>query len=522
MERTVAIKVINKELILAAGVVERFHREVKAAARLAHPNVVQAFDAEKAGELHFLVLEFIDGVTLEALVKRDGPLPVEQACDYVRQAALGLAHAAAQGLVHRDIKPQNIMVTPQGQVKVMDFGLASINAERAGEGGLTELGQGLGTPDYMAPEQIRDARSADARADIYSLGCTLYFLLTGRPPFPQGNATQKFAAHLELQPERLSALCPELPAGLVQIIDKMMAKDPTHRYQTAAAVVAAVEPFCGPSKAKPPQRGWWRWTMGAAALMAVAVALGGVVVILLPGSGHRVPDKPGRSDSKVLKLPDDLATLEPVFDDNFRDPAVSPFDPTRGRKHFFWHHEELKSDFYFDRGLVNWFQPISGGLDSNRCQVKDHDAGLFLEFACRVTAKLLTWPESDRVCWMLLLGSETRKGHHIAVMVWNNGDLEVGPSAWKEANFPLPRGKRMRPAALHPAGEANTLLVALQGRTLSIWVNNAPACDPITLEKDMPPMNQSVGMWQFPRGGEVRGEFSRFTLWQLPPAETKP
>ena len=229
MGRTVAVKVINKGLVVDAAVVERFQREVRAAARLAHPNLVQAFDAEQAGELHFLVLEFIEGVSLDVLVKRDGPLPVEMACDYTRQAALGLAHAAAQGLVHRDVKPQNIMVTPQGQVKVMDFGLASISAERSGEGGLTEAGQGLGTPDYIAPEQIRDARTADARADIYSLGCTIYFLLSGRPPFPKGNSAQKVASHLEQQPEPLLVLRPELPAGLVQVIDKMMAKDPARR-----------------------------------------------------------------------------------------------------------------------------------------------------------------------------------------------------------------------------------------------------------------------------------------------------
>jgi serine/threonine protein kinase len=166
MRKTVALKMINKELTVAPGMVERFLREVEAAARLAHPNLVQAFDADKAGELHFLVLEYVEGITLAALVERDGPLAVERACDCVRQAALGLAHAAQQGLVHRDVKPQNIMVTPQGQVKVMDFGLASLSAERGGDGRLTEVGQGLGTPDYMAPEQIRDAHAADARADI--------------------------------------------------------------------------------------------------------------------------------------------------------------------------------------------------------------------------------------------------------------------------------------------------------------------------------------------------------------------
>ena len=228
--------------------VERFRREMRAVARLSHPNLVQAYDAEQAGELHFLVMEFVEGVSLAALVETaTGRCRSTQACDYVRQAALGLAHAFAQGLVHRDVKPQNLMVTPQGQVKVLDFGLASIAAECGGEGGLTEFGQGMGTPDYMAPEQIRDARSVDTRADIYSLGCTLYFLLTGRPPFPEGNSAQKMAAHLEKQPTPLQQLRPELPAALVQVIERMMAKEPGQRYQTPADVVAALKPFCRPT-----------------------------------------------------------------------------------------------------------------------------------------------------------------------------------------------------------------------------------------------------------------------------------
>jgi hypothetical protein len=282
MDRTVALKVINKKLIAAPGMVVRFQREVRAVARVSHPNLVQAFDADTAGDLHFLVLEFIDGVSLAALVKRYGPLPVDRACDYVRQAAVGLAHAAAQGLVHRDIKPHNIMVTPQGQVKVMDFGLANLGVEWGDEEGLTETGQGLGTPDYVAPEQIRDAHSADTRADIYSLGCTLYFLLAGRPPFPKGNSAQKMAAHLERQPDSLAELRPGLPAGLVPVIEKMMTKEPAQRYQTAAEVVAALEPFCRPPEATAPRRRrskrWWAAVAGL--LLAVAGLVSLAVVIL--------------------------------------------------------------------------------------------------------------------------------------------------------------------------------------------------------------------------------------------------
>ena len=285
MRRTVALKVISKELTATAGVVERFRGEVQAQARLSHPNLVQAHDAEQAGDLHFLVMEYVDGVNLAWLVDREGPLPVEKACEYVRQAALGLAHAFAQGLVHRDVKPSNLMVTPQGQVKVLDFGLARIADQT--EGGLTEFGQGLGTPDFVAPEQIRDAHSVDTRADIYSLGCTLYFLLTGRPPFPEGNSARKVACHLEKQPRPPQQLRPELPAGVVSVVERMMAKNPAQRYQAPSEVVAALEPFCRPPQEKAPARGRsWLWWVAAAALLVGAGAMGMAAIVLRVETAH--------------------------------------------------------------------------------------------------------------------------------------------------------------------------------------------------------------------------------------------
>ena len=201
MERTVALKLINHDLIDQPGAVERFRREVKAAARLTHPNIVAAYDAEQAGDAHFLVMEYVEGASLARLVDAERPLAAALACDYVRQAALGLQHAHEQGMVHRDIKPHNLMLTPRGHVKVLDFGLARFAqesqpagaltrppaAETAGAVGesLTQAGSVMGTPDYMAPEQIRDAHAADVRADIYSLGCTLYGLLAGRLAVPR-------------------------------------------------------------------------------------------------------------------------------------------------------------------------------------------------------------------------------------------------------------------------------------------------------------------------------------------------
>ncbi len=292
MRRTVALKVISKQLTASPSIVERFRRETRAVALLSHPNLVQAYDAEQAGEWHFLVMEFIEGVSLAALVERDGPLPVEKACDGVRQAALGLAHALEQGLVHRDIKPQNLMLTPEGQVKVLDFGLASIGTEQWCEGGLTAVGQPMGTPDYVAPEQIRDAHSADTRADVYSLGCTLYFLLTGQPPFPGGNLNQKLAAHLERDPEALATQRMELPPDLVRVVERMMAKDPAARFQTPSEVVSALEPFCQPTPERSvrPSR-FKRWWVAAAALLALA---GTISLLPRPRTPHDPPRVPTR------------------------------------------------------------------------------------------------------------------------------------------------------------------------------------------------------------------------------------
>ena len=198
MDRPVALKVIRGELLGNPALVERFRREVRSAARLgSHPNIVAAYDAEQAGETHMLVMEFIEGTDLGRLVDRRGPLPVGEACEYVRQAALGLQHAFEDGMVHRDIKPQNLMRTTRGQVKILDFGLARFASEVGSHAGVTAEGMILGSADYIAPEQIDDPHAADIRADIYSLGCTLYFLLAGRPPFPDRSLIQKLMAHRE-------------------------------------------------------------------------------------------------------------------------------------------------------------------------------------------------------------------------------------------------------------------------------------------------------------------------------------
>ncbi len=282
MNRLVALKLIKHELVKHPQAVQRFRREVQAAARLSHPNIVTAHDAEQAGDVHFLVMEYVDGTDLAEMVGQRGRLPVAEACRHIRQAAEGLQAAHELQMAHRDIKPHNLMVTPDGQVKILDFGLASFTSEAAVDVSnqqqceqrtdassprLTSFGSTMGTPDYISPEQARDARTADIRSDIYSLGCSLHFLLSGEPPFPNGSVLEKVKAHLEEQPRPLGELRDELPSGLQSVLGRMLAKDAAERFQTPAEVAAALAPFAEPSAA--PSRSRWR---RAGTLVATALA----------------------------------------------------------------------------------------------------------------------------------------------------------------------------------------------------------------------------------------------------------
>src|SRR5262245_44463177 len=255
MERPVALKVMRPDLIANPAAVERFRREVKAAAQLVHPHIVTAFDAEQFGSLHFLVMEYVAGHNLAEVVATSGPLPVGRAVSYIRQAARGLQHACDKGMIHRDIKPHNLIlanaadshdpeVREHGQVKILDFGLARFASEEGG-GPQTASGVIMGTVDYMAPEQADSARKADIRSDIYSLGCTLYYLLAARVLFPEGTVIQRVMSHVERTPPPLSAFRGDLPGGLESVVSKMLAKDPAQRYQTPDAVAEALATFVG-------------------------------------------------------------------------------------------------------------------------------------------------------------------------------------------------------------------------------------------------------------------------------------
>ena len=249
MDRLDVLKVVSRALLDRPESVERFLREIRSAARLSHPNIVTAHSALQVGELLVFAMEYVEGQDLAALVKARGPLPVPNACYYAQQAALGLQHAHEKNMAHRDIKPQNLMLAREGKkhiVKVLDFGLAKATREKADDTGLTGEGAMLGTPDYIAPEQTMDAANADILADIYSLGCTLYYLLTGAPPFKGRSVYEVLQAHHSTEARPLNLLRPEVPEELAAVVCKTMAKDPAQRYQTPAEVVRALAAFIKP------------------------------------------------------------------------------------------------------------------------------------------------------------------------------------------------------------------------------------------------------------------------------------
>jgi formylglycine-generating enzyme required for sulfatase activity/serine/threonine protein kinase len=326
-----ALKTIRSDVLHSDAVVQRFQREARAAAQLQHPNVVRIHGADKAGDVHYLAMEYVAGTDLSKLVGQRGPLPVAVACEYIRQAALGLQHIHEAGLVHRDIKPSNLLyhaATGTGAViKVLDLGLARFEAamQDDGVGRLTASGAVMGTPDFLAPEQAVDAHSVDLRADLYSLGCTLYFLLTGQVPFPGGSLPHKLVAHQMHEPEALARLRPDTPPELSAVVGKLMAKNPADRFQTAVELTAtlsrmgqlelcpsplpvpqstrsavpptrtgvsigqprsvATTPFIAPPllPAAPPQRRSWlarrsRWWMVLAVLLLSALPIGGCLL----------------------------------------------------------------------------------------------------------------------------------------------------------------------------------------------------------------------------------------------------
>jgi serine/threonine protein kinase len=254
MHRRVAIKVLPAAQASDPGAVERFYREARAVATLDHPNIVRAHDIDRDGKVHFLVMEYVDGSSLQDIVKKRGPLAIDRAAHYIRQAAVGLDAAHAAGLVHRDIKPSNILVDRSGTVKILDMGLARFFRDDYDD--ITKKFDDncvLGTADYCAPEQALNSHEVDIRADIYSLGATFYYCLTGGTVFGQGTTAQKIIWHQMKEPTPIRQLRPEVPEGLAAVIARMMAKDVADRYQEPAEVEEALAPWDTAEIPPPPE-----------------------------------------------------------------------------------------------------------------------------------------------------------------------------------------------------------------------------------------------------------------------------
>jgi serine/threonine-protein kinase len=243
MKRVVALKILGRQADREGTFARRFQREVETIARLGHPNIVMAFDAGEAEVGLYLVMEFVEGRDLGTEVASRGPLPAADAVDRILQAARGLAYAHGQGFIHRDVKPANLLRDSSGLVKVADLGLARLEAQDSDEAGgsLTQAGGILGTAEFMAPEQAIDSTSVDHRADIYALGCTLFFLLTGKAPYQANSVMALLLAHRDKPIPSLCEVRPGLPAALGEVFRKMVAKKPEERYQTMAEVVRALE-----------------------------------------------------------------------------------------------------------------------------------------------------------------------------------------------------------------------------------------------------------------------------------------
>lgn len=343
LERIVAVKVVASQSISDEDLQRRFLNEAQSTARLDHPNIARIHFVGRDRGLPYIVFEYIEGENLRDLVLKNGPMPLGEALSYTYQVAHALAHAWQRDVVHRDIKPSNILITAQGQAKLVDMGLARLHEVEAADDELTNTGVTLGTFDYISPEQARDPRSADTRSDIYSLGCTLFYLLAGRPPFARGTPVQKLLQHQAEPPPALSDIRLGLPESVDRLVTRMLAKNVADRPQTPAELVQEIAAILLelrlplpqslaplPVVKRPLSTAGWRHAVPWAAPVAALLVLGGLFSFTGSETGDEVsfPElrtatspAPKESEAKARQhAPEQAPTPEPVA------PVGTPID----------------------------------------------------------------------------------------------------------------------------------------------------------------------------------------------------
>ena len=336
MQRRVAIKVLPKSRVEDTSYLARFHREARAAAALDHRNIVRAYDVDNEGSIHYLVMEYVEGRDLQHIVQEDGPLDYLAAADYIRQAAEGLAHAHQSGLIHRDVKPANMLVDQKNVIKLLDLGLARFTDEDKASLTVAFDENVLGTADYLAPEQALDSHGVDARADIYGLGCSMYFLLTGHPPFVGGTLPQRLMMHQKEPPPSIFIDRRDAPPDLVEICMKMVAKKPDDRYQSADEVARVLTQWLVAHGQWVESAGGSGWSserlVGAVRGRGRGAGEEGFVAAAEAGPRGPIPARrtvpaglpplPGQNPSLVDTLPGfDHPTTKSILDESLRPPA---------------------------------------------------------------------------------------------------------------------------------------------------------------------------------------------------------